>query len=51
LQGVDPNIGKPGFLSFHIFARVFLMREEMEKFESSINAMPQDKEEAQHKKA
>jgi hypothetical protein len=65
LQGVDPNIGKPGFLSFHIFVRVFLMREdldcllryktekhyEMEKFESRVNVMPQDKQEAQHKKA
>jgi hypothetical protein len=65
LQGVNPNIGKPGFLSFHIFVQVFLMREdldclsryktekhyEMEKFESRVNAMPQDKQEAQHKKA
>jgi hypothetical protein len=53
LQGVDPNIGKPGFLSFRIFVQVFLMREdldclsrykteehdEMEKFESRVNVM------------
>ncbi len=64
LQGVDPNIGKPGFLSFHIFTWVFLMREdldclsrykseehdEMEKSKSRVNVMPQDKQEAQHKK-
>lgn len=56
LQGVNLNIGKLEFLSFHIFVRVFLMREDldclsryktekhdaMEKFESRVNAMPQD---------
>jgi hypothetical protein len=30
-QGVDPNIGKPGFLSFHILTRVFLMTRDLER--------------------
>jgi hypothetical protein len=31
LQGVDPNIGKPGFLSFHIVTRVFLMLKDLDR--------------------
>jgi hypothetical protein len=30
LQGVNPNIGKPGFLSYHIFVQVFLMHEDLD---------------------
>lgn len=65
LQGVDPNIGKPGFLSFHIVVRVFLMLQdldrlagyrngsvdEMKSFVKRVDAMPQGERESQHKKA
>jgi hypothetical protein len=30
LQGVDPNIGTPGFLQFHIFVRMFLMHKDLD---------------------
>jgi hypothetical protein len=30
LQGVDPNIGTPGFRQFHIFVRVFLMHKDLD---------------------
>jgi hypothetical protein len=65
LQGVDPNIGKPGFLSFHILVHIFLMLQDLDRlskyrtesqnevdaFVAQVNEMPQDKQEAQHKKA
>jgi hypothetical protein len=34
-QGVDPNIGQPGFLAFHRAVRYFLMLEDLEAAESS----------------
>ena len=65
LQGVDPNIGKPGFLQFHVFVRVLLMsddldrlakyrnesQDEMEPFMKWVNELPSEKQEQQHKKA
>ena len=33
-QGVDPNIGKPGFLSFHILPLVYLMTRDLERLSS-----------------
>jgi hypothetical protein len=65
LQGVDPNIGKPGFLSFHILVHIFLMlqdfdclskyrtksQNEVDAFVAQVNEIPQDKQEAQYKKA
>jgi hypothetical protein len=29
-QGVNPNFGKPGFLSFHILQRVYYMMRDLE---------------------
>jgi hypothetical protein len=64
-QGVDPNIGRPGWLSFHVVTRFFLMLEdlnrllnfqeklpsEMEPFQRYVRALPEDKQAEQLKKA
>jgi hypothetical protein len=64
-QGVDPNVGRPGWLSFHVVTRFFLMLEdlnrllnfqeelppEMEQFEKHVRALPEDKQAGQLKKA
>jgi hypothetical protein len=64
-QGVDPNIGRPGWLSFHVVTRFFLMLEdlnrllnfqgelppEMEHFQKYVRALPEDKQAEQLKKA
>jgi hypothetical protein len=34
-QGVDPNIGRPGFLVFHRAVRCFLMLEDLQEVEAS----------------
>jgi hypothetical protein len=65
LQGVDPHIGKPGFLPFHILVRVFLMlqdlehlanyqdepAEEMNDFVEKVSQLPQEEQDKQHWKA
>ena len=63
-QGVDPNIGKPGFLSFHVLAWVFLMWTDlkrsknyqnnptgMELFLEHANKLPEQARNKEHWKA
>jgi hypothetical protein len=39
-QGVDPNIGQPGFLSFHRAVRYFLMLEDLKEAQRSWETHP-----------
>jgi hypothetical protein len=40
LQGVDPNIGKPGFLSFHLVPQVFMMLQDLKRLAEYRTLLP-----------